>query len=304
MRIAFFGSSFVSAYWNGAATYYRGLLSAWRIRGHDDHVLRARRLRAAAASRHRRSRLVPGRRLPGDEPRCCDALGALGDADSSSRPAASGSSTPCWKACSKRADRDPRHLLGCGCAGHPRSAGRGKRTVRRADPGVRYGPHLWWRTACRRLSSDGALAPAFRSTTRSTPHASPGSADPSGRATFSSSAIACRIGRRGSGLLPRRRRSIGPGSSVPARRQRLGERGAAANVQRRSVTSSPISTMSSTARRWPSSTSIATAWRRSAGRRPPGSSRWPVRRLPDYRRLGGHRAVPYAGEEVLVAAKR
>ena len=26
MRIAFFGSSLVSAYWNGAATYYRGLL--------------------------------------------------------------------------------------------------------------------------------------------------------------------------------------------------------------------------------------------------------------------------------------
>ncbi|WP_142849875.1 glycosyltransferase [Telmatospirillum sp. J64-1] len=28
MRLAFFGSSLVSAYWNGAATYYRGLLSA------------------------------------------------------------------------------------------------------------------------------------------------------------------------------------------------------------------------------------------------------------------------------------
>src|SRR5215469_4457944 len=27
-RIAFFGSSLVSAYWNGAATYYRGLLRA------------------------------------------------------------------------------------------------------------------------------------------------------------------------------------------------------------------------------------------------------------------------------------
>lgn len=33
MRIAFFGSSLVSAYWNGAATYYRGLLRAL-ARGH------------------------------------------------------------------------------------------------------------------------------------------------------------------------------------------------------------------------------------------------------------------------------
>jgi spore maturation protein CgeB len=35
MRIAFFGSSLVSAYWNGAATYYRGILSALFNRGHE-----------------------------------------------------------------------------------------------------------------------------------------------------------------------------------------------------------------------------------------------------------------------------
>jgi spore maturation protein CgeB len=35
MRIAFFGSSLVSAYWNGAATYYRGLLRALAGRGHE-----------------------------------------------------------------------------------------------------------------------------------------------------------------------------------------------------------------------------------------------------------------------------
>lgn len=34
MDIAFFGSSLVSAYWNGAATYYRGLLRALYERGH------------------------------------------------------------------------------------------------------------------------------------------------------------------------------------------------------------------------------------------------------------------------------
>ncbi len=35
MRIAFFGSSLVSAYWNGAATYYRGILRALADRGHS-----------------------------------------------------------------------------------------------------------------------------------------------------------------------------------------------------------------------------------------------------------------------------
>src|SRR5437763_13615355 len=34
MNISFFGSSLVSAYWNGAATYYRGLIRALHERGH------------------------------------------------------------------------------------------------------------------------------------------------------------------------------------------------------------------------------------------------------------------------------
>ena len=34
MRIAVYGSSLLSAYWNGAATYYRGLLGALAARGH------------------------------------------------------------------------------------------------------------------------------------------------------------------------------------------------------------------------------------------------------------------------------
>lgn len=34
MNIAFFGSSLVSAYWNGAATYYRGMIRALHDRGH------------------------------------------------------------------------------------------------------------------------------------------------------------------------------------------------------------------------------------------------------------------------------
>ena len=35
LRIAFFGSSLVSAYWNGAATYYRGVIRALHARGHQ-----------------------------------------------------------------------------------------------------------------------------------------------------------------------------------------------------------------------------------------------------------------------------
>lgn len=35
MNIAFFGSSLVSAYWNGAATYYRGILKALANQGHN-----------------------------------------------------------------------------------------------------------------------------------------------------------------------------------------------------------------------------------------------------------------------------
>ena len=34
LEIAFFGSSLVSAYWNGAATYYRGIIRALHGRGH------------------------------------------------------------------------------------------------------------------------------------------------------------------------------------------------------------------------------------------------------------------------------
>jgi spore maturation protein CgeB len=35
MKVAFYGSSLLSSYWNGAATYYRGLLSQLAARGYD-----------------------------------------------------------------------------------------------------------------------------------------------------------------------------------------------------------------------------------------------------------------------------
>src|SRR5947209_15737239 len=35
MKIAFYGSSLVSSYWNGAATYYRGIIRDLARRGYD-----------------------------------------------------------------------------------------------------------------------------------------------------------------------------------------------------------------------------------------------------------------------------
>jgi spore maturation protein CgeB len=35
LKIAFYGSSLVSAYWNGAATYYRGIIRALSRLGHE-----------------------------------------------------------------------------------------------------------------------------------------------------------------------------------------------------------------------------------------------------------------------------
>lgn len=37
MKIAFYGSSLLSSYWNGAATYYRGMLKDLAARGHEIH---------------------------------------------------------------------------------------------------------------------------------------------------------------------------------------------------------------------------------------------------------------------------
>ena len=35
MKLAFYGSSLVSSYWNGAATYYRGILRGLADLGHE-----------------------------------------------------------------------------------------------------------------------------------------------------------------------------------------------------------------------------------------------------------------------------
>ncbi len=65
MKIAFYGSSLLSSYWNGAATYYRGMIRALSELGYADHVFRIRRIRPPAASRHRPAGLVRRGRLRG-----------------------------------------------------------------------------------------------------------------------------------------------------------------------------------------------------------------------------------------------
>lgn len=81
MRIAFFGSSLVSAYWNGAATYYRGLLRALAARGHDITFCEPD---AFERQRHRDIDDPDWCRVivyPANEAAMLDALGAARDAD-------------------------------------------------------------------------------------------------------------------------------------------------------------------------------------------------------------------------------
>ena len=67
LKIAFFGSSLVSAYWNGAATYYRGIIRALHQRGHRVTFYEPDAFQPPTASRHSQSRLGRGGRLlPGD----------------------------------------------------------------------------------------------------------------------------------------------------------------------------------------------------------------------------------------------
>ena len=54
MNIAFYGSSLLSSYWNGAATYYRGLLRALAAYGHASRSMSPTSwtAKAIATSRH------------------------------------------------------------------------------------------------------------------------------------------------------------------------------------------------------------------------------------------------------------
>ena len=71
MNIAFFGSSLVSAYWNGAATYYRGLIRALHDLGYDVTFYEPD---AYGRQQHRDLLVDPDQPQPGQHP---DAAGAM-----------------------------------------------------------------------------------------------------------------------------------------------------------------------------------------------------------------------------------
>jgi spore maturation protein CgeB len=202
MKIAFYGSSLLSSYWNGAATYYRGLIRALAVRGPRRHLLRARRLRPAGAAGHRAAGLVPRGRLeagrrpgwPGSRPRRqadvvikASGVGVLDDeilGPSWRRRApralrSSGTSTRRRR--SRSSEAEPDHPLRRRCRGStgcsPMAAARRSRRL----------PRLGAR-AC--VSIFNALDPT-------THH--PVAPDPRFAATSPSSATGCLTARRGSG---------------------------------------------------------------------------------------------------------
>ena len=174
MRIAFFGSSLVSAYWNGAATYYRGIVRALARRGHritfyepdaydrqqhrdiaDPDWARGRGLRRRGRGRAL-SALEPPRAAP----------------TSSSRRAASASSTRCSRRrCSICGGRERSSCSGTSTrprrstrlAPRPRRPARA-RSIPRYDLVLTYGGGDAGRA---RVPGARARAGACRSTTRS-----------------------------------------------------------------------------------------------------------------------------------------
>jgi spore maturation protein CgeB len=81
MRIAFFGSSLVSAYWNGAATYYRGIIRALAAR---DHEITFYEPDAFERQQHRDIENPPWAKVvvyPADEPSVFQAVDAARSAD-------------------------------------------------------------------------------------------------------------------------------------------------------------------------------------------------------------------------------
>ena len=205
MRIAFFGSSLVSAYWNGAATYYRGIVRALHGRRAPRHLLRARRVRPPEAPRHPRPRLGRGRRLRRrGRGRGRSAPSPPPAAPTSwSRRAGSASSTRCSRRRSSLCGGRERSLCS-GTSTRPRRSTGSPATPRdpfaalmpRYDLVLTYGGGD---PVVRALRGERARAGAFPSTTRSTRRRTTRSRRTrASRRTFRSSAIGCRTARRAS----------------------------------------------------------------------------------------------------------
>ena len=153
LSIAFFGSSLVSAYWNGAATYYRGVLQALAAQAGT-----ASRFTSPTPIDRQRHRDIPDPDwarvvvYPATEDGVEHALEKARNADLLVKASGVGVFDALLEARIPALKRPGAHrrVLGCRCAGH---AGpdrrRSRRPVPRADPGLRHRVHLWRRTAGR-----------------------------------------------------------------------------------------------------------------------------------------------------------
>ncbi len=267
MKIAFYGSSLLSSYWNGAATYYRGLLSDLARRGYEHHLLRARRLRPPEAPRHRSAGLGRRRASIRRPRKRCASVDRRGGArpTSWSRRAASACSTTCCSTASSPPSR-PEAIRIFWDVDAPATLAELRRrpgpSAAPRDAVARPRLHLWRRAAGRRrptrASAPGA---ACRSTTRSIPTTHhPGAA---GAALRGRPRLPRQPAARPRGA--RRAFFLDPAARLPDRRflhrrQRLGRQGdAAERAPHRPRLHARAQRLQHHARS-PCSTSRATAW--------------------------------------------
>jgi spore maturation protein CgeB len=304
MRIAFFGSSLLSAYWNGAATYYRGILKALAARGHEVVFLEPD---AFDRQRHRDIEPPDWARVvvyAADPEGLRQALGHAGNADLVVKASGVGvldaeleagvleaasadALVAFWDvdapATLARLDCDPQDPL--------------RALLPEYDLVLTYGGGAPVRDAYLRLGAR-LCAPIYNALDPDDHYPVP----PEPR-------FACDLAFLGNRLPDREARveaffltpATAAGTALPARRQRLGWQAAAAEcalagarVHARPQCNQQHRTMRSQRqpREHGAKRLVAGDARVRGGRR---------RRLPDQRSLAGHRDVPRAGREVLVA---
>ena len=304
MKIAFFGSSLCPPTGTAPPPTTAGILRALAARGHRHHLLRARRLRPAAAPRHRPAGL--GRRAWSiRRPRTAlrgvvaeaaradvvvkasgvgvfdDALleGAVPRCAARTRSASSGTSTRRRRSTAMRAATRPIR-----CAALMPALRPGAAPMAAADPVVAAYEGFGAR---RCVPIYNALDPDDASSRcRPTPRFAADLA-------FLGNRLPDREARVEEFFLRAGGATAGP--PLPARRQRLGRQGACRRTCATSATSTRATTTPSTA----SPLAVLNVARDSMARRrllagDPRVRGGRRRRLPDHRRLGGHRAVPRA----------
>ena len=312
MKIAFFGSSLVSSYWNGAATYYRGLLrasprAATTITFYEPDAFDRQQHRdidpptgpRSSSIRRREDGAARGRRRGGAAP------------TSSSRRAASACSTTCCSRASSPPSR-PEAIRIFWDVDAPATLAelRGRSATTRCAALLPRSTSSSPMAAARRWSTpiEGFGAAALRADLqRARPDDPPSRSPPDPRFAADLAFLGNRLPDREARVervLPRAR-GAAAGAPLPARRQRLGRQADAAPTSATSATSTRATTTPSTPRRSPCSTSPATAW--------PTIGFSPATRVFEAAGAGaclitdawvGHRAVPGAGRGGARRARR